>query len=495
MTPGPVASDFITAVATGKADEILALGPRGEAKTISALIAMGYHAKLHEQAGHPLPVPWIGVTDTFNSHKEKTHESLKKLYWQGAWRLEDGGHKAIFKTNKEAVVVSLFGIEDRHALDRMRKETCCTWIEEPAPTEEGMGVPEDAMDLGITSQRIPTHAPVTMLSSNYPDEDYWLWKRFKPITGRYGLNVHPEDPRKITFQIPKGDNQYITDAMRQKWWERLKDRPDLIARLLEGKPAVIHRGKAVAMAMMGDKPIGFNEAKHVSESRLKPIKGVPLIIGQDGGHTPATVIGQEHYGVIRVYAAMCIERGGMRQQYTYNVKPWLTRYAPWALGNDENILGGYDPSMPDDESDTEKQDKNPIDVIQDEIGGFWEPGPTDWHSRKDAMFGSFNRSVGGEPGLLIDPVDADMLRKALGGRWFYPTDRFGQISSEKPKGPNPPWGDVGQAFCYMLCRMTLGSWKPKPKDQGRTFTQFDARFTEDSCISSSEQYDQWDPRK
>jgi hypothetical protein len=455
LSPGPIASQFIRAVATGQGDEVLALGPRGEAKTTSALIAMGYHAKLHEQANFKLPVTWMGVTDTFNAHKEKTIDTLKRDLWQGAWRIEDGGHKAIFHTNKDAVLLSLFGIEDAAALDRVRKETCCAWYEEVAPTTEGAGVPEEAVDIGITSQRVPTHAAVTMLTSNYPDDGHWLWKRFKPIMGSYGLNVHPDDPRKLTFQIPKGDNKYITAAMRARWLERLKDRPDLVQRLLEGKPAIIHRGQAVAQAFMGTQPIGYNEARHLSPIRLRVTKDVPIILGQDGGHTPATVGMQEVNGVVRVLFSLCINRGGMRQQYKHNVVPWLRRYAPWALEDpDEYILGGYDPSLPDDESDTERQDKNPIDVIEDEIQGAWIPGPVDWESRKGAMFALFNRSVGGDPGVLIDPIECEGLLRALRGQWYYQTDRFGNVTGDKPKSPNHPHEDYGQAFCYAACRLT-----------------------------------------
>jgi len=455
LSPGPVASEFIKAVGTGEGDEILALGPRGEGKTISALIAMAYHAKLHENAGFKLPVTWMGVTDTFNAHKEKTIESLLKPFWQGAWKLEDGNHRAIFKTNKEAVVLSLFGIEDNVALSRVRRETCCSWFEEIAPTTEGTGVPEEAVDIGITSQRISTHASVTMLTSNYPDDNHWLWRRFMPVIGRFGRNIHPEDPKRITFQIPKGDNSYITEDMRKKWAERLKDRPDLMDRLLHGKPAVIQRGQAVAIAFVGTKNVGFNEPVHVALGKLKIIEGEPLVIGQDGGHTPATTIMQEISGVINVLYSACIARGGMRQQYRHNVVPWLRKFAPWALEDpDDYILGGYDPSLPDDETDTERVDKNPIDVIRMEIGGGdWMAGPTDWESRKGAMFAAFNRSVGGEPAIQFCPVGTQGTIRALRSQWYYPTDRYGNVTSDKPKQPNHPHEDFGQSLCYGLCRL------------------------------------------
>lgn len=454
LTPGPVASQFIRAVATGAGDEILALGPRGEAKTQSAAIASIFHAKLHEDAGYKLPVPWICATDTFNNHKEKTIPSLLQDMWQGGWRVEDGGHRVIFKSNKDAVVLSLFGIEDNTALDRARKETACSWFEEVAATTEGAGLPEEAIDISITSQRLPTHAAVTMLTSNYPDDDHYLWKRYKPIIGKYGLQIHPDDPRRLTFQIPKGDNPYITDVQRRRWAERLKDRPDLMDRLLEGKPSIIHKGQAVAVAFINNQPIGFNEPRHVSPGRLAIARNVPLVLGQDGGHTPATVGLQVVGGIVRVHFSFCITRGGMRQQYQQNVIPWIRKFAPWAFDDpNEFILGCYDPSLPDDESDTERVDKNPIDVIKNEVGGLWEPGPVDWEARKNAMFAAFNRAVGGDVGLQIDPMHCEGLIRALRGQWYYATDRFGSVQNDKPKSPNHPHEDYGQSFCYALCRV------------------------------------------
>lgn len=481
LSVGPVASQFIKAVALGLGDEILALGPRGEAKTISAAIATGYHAKMHEEAGFKLPVPWICATDTFNAHKEKTIPSLEKDFWQGAWRKEDGGHKLIFKTNKDAVVLSMFGIEDNTALDRVRKETACSWFEEVAPTTEGAGLPEEALIISGTSQRVATHAAVTMCTSNYPDDSHWLWTHFRPIIGMYGLNVHPDDPRVLTYQIPKGDNPFITNAQREKWLNMLKriGRADLADRLLHGKPAVVNKGEAVAIAFFNDQPIGYNERRHLSPTRLPIAKNVPFILGQDGGHTPATTALQDVNGVLRVQFSLCIKQGGMRQQYKYNVIPWFRKFAPWVLEDpDEWILGCYDPSMPDDETDTERVDKNPKDVIQQELGGLWLPGPIDWESRKNALFGAFGRSVGGDPGIIIDPIHCDGLVRALRGQWYYPTDRFGNVQNDKPKSPNHPHEDHGQSLCYALCRVQ--AWEsPEDDDDGMSQHQKDYDPMED----------------
>jgi hypothetical protein len=464
---------LILAVSEGHAREIGCFGPRGEGKTISALIAIGAHAAEHKKAGFPLPVPWIGITDTFNSHKEKTHKSLLKPFWQGAWKLSDNGHKAVLDAHGEGVVLSLFGIEDTAAVDRARLETACMWADEVAPTTEGPGVPELAWDIGFTSMRVPTHAPVGFFTSNYPDEDHWSWKRVAAIDGQMGVRRHPDDPSVMCIQIPAGENQYLDQRERAQWADRLKNRPDLQQRLLQGRPGSVQLGKAVAE--------GFNPARHVSQSRLYPKRGEPLFLGQDFGHTPATIIGQELHHRVYVYAAIPCDHGGVRQHITHNVKPWLVRHAPWVFESRELILGGYDPAgNTEEQADT---DQSPILVLEELLPGFWELGAVSWEGRKGPMLSLFNDAPMGEPALQIDPVDGRPLIKALNSAWYYPRDRFNNVSRDLPKKPNHPHEDIGDSFCYFVGRIapSMPEYKPGPIETG-----FDARFYEPGVDSQFE---------
>jgi hypothetical protein len=59
--------------------------------------------------------------------------------------------------------------------------------------------------------------------------------------------------------------------------------------------------------------------------------------------------------------------------------------------------------------------------------------------------------------LLIDPIDGEPLIRALGGRWFYPQDRFGKVSRDLPKKPNHPHEDIGDAFLALLSRIAPGA--------------------------------------
>lgn len=55
--------------------------------------------------------------------------------------------------------------------------------------------------------------------------------------------------------------------------------------------------------------------------------------------------------------------------------------------------------------------------------------------------------------LEVDPIDASGLVKALNGGWYYPTGSDGRVSRDKPKKPNHPHEDHGDALCYLLSGM------------------------------------------
>ena len=58
--------------------EAAAFGARGDGKTGAIPGLMAWHADLHREAGHQLPVPWLGITDTFTSHEQKTIPSWQR---------------------------------------------------------------------------------------------------------------------------------------------------------------------------------------------------------------------------------------------------------------------------------------------------------------------------------------------------------------------------------------------------------------------------------
>lgn len=414
-------------------------------------MAMVAHAQKHHAAGFKLPVLWMCVTDTFQSHKLKTLRSIEDPLWQGLWQSREQGHVAEFILDGQCLVrCDLFGIEDKGAMDRVRMETCGVWFEEAAPSAvmiQSAGVSESAWLLSLTSQRIPTHAHVAMLTENYCEEDHWTAKRFvfEPADGT------------MAFRVPPGER--ASAQQREEWHRALKNRPDMESRLLKGEFGAVMLGQPVAQ--------GFSLDYHVAKFRIEPEPGVEIGIGFDGGHTPTACVGQQTLSGVRILAALYKENAGMRQLLEEQVLPWLARKAPWTLRDPGKLLVGYDPSL--DVGEQSDIDNSALRAINDALS--WpacEAGPVRWPNRKDALIQALSR----RDGLLIDPM-CDHLIKALSGRWYYPKSHIEELRSDIPKKPNHPWEDLGDALIYLLCRFgVVGTdlWAPAGASVGAPIT-------------------------
>lgn len=134
------------------------------------------------------------------------------------------------------------------------------------------------------------------------------------------------------------------------------------------------------------------------------------------------------------------------------------------------IVGVYDPSMADEETDIER---NPLDVLEKLLRGYWQPGPSSWEARKNLLLPSLNAHAGpGQPALQIDPVDGKLLVQALDGRWYYPQTAAGELRSDLPKKPNHPYEDAGDGYCYFLSGLSTAQ---VPRGPVKVETSFDPR--------------------
>ena len=484
FTSTPVVARALHAIRDGwlhpECNEIALYGSRGDGKTIGILAGMIEHAKRHEELGGDLPVPWIGVTDTFQSHKIKTIRSMQLPLWGSAWKLSDQGHVATFWNDRRPLVhVDLFGIEDENAMDRVRMETVGIWFEEPAPSAvmvQSSGISESAWLLALTSRaqsRLKSHFYPAVLSANYPDEDHWCWTRFDPPT--YPVFSNPaqfkelvdaaemEMPREFAnfpegvpvrmcyghgqttqwFRVPCGER--ASHADRLQWAVALKKRPDLLRRLLLGLPGVILLGEQVAK--------NFREDVHVTHVDRPLIPGEPLFLGFDFGHTPTCVIAQRMYvggfNLLYVKAALFLQGQGMKQLLDELVLPWLSKYAKWSLQDPSTYLyAGYDPAG--EKGEEADLDNSALQTIKDSLDGIdTEKGPALWEPRREALVEIFMR----RNGVLIEKnsFTTDLIR-ALTGRWHIAKTHTGELRSDKPKKPNHPWEDLGDAFIYCIIR-------------------------------------------
>ena len=492
---GHAAGAFAKAVQEGLASEYGISSARGEGKSQVALIAMLLHAQKHAEMGFPTPTRWMGVADSFRSHVLKTHTSLMYPFWGGAWRLHDEGHLAVFMSQGSPLVaLELFGVEDQGATDRLKGECVGLWFDEAAPSRElgSNGIDELSWETGLTSRRIASYSNPAIFTTNPPDEDHWTVMRMKfgPQAFPY-YGYHPDyanlidwqgkqiDVRRMWFRFPVGDNPHVSMEIRKRNELALSD-DQIRARLAFGEFGSIKLGDSVAQ--------DFDRATMVSTQRLYPMESAgPMFFGWDGWHHPYCVIGQELKGTVRVYAVLGFGQrsGGIYDLISEQIKPWLAKYASWCFQAATCRLHGFDPSM--ETGDQSNPDTNSVVAIESGVGGFVEPIPTKWPPRVAPMTSLLKR----RNALLIDPIDAEPLIKALGGRWYYPQDRFGKVSRDLPKKPNHPWEDIGDAFLALLSRIAPGAEK-FPAEPSRTISKFDARFVDDPRFAESR--DGFDPR-
>ena len=432
-------------MATGTAREIACFGARGDGKSWGALWGMVMHAVTHHQAGYALPIQALGVRDTFANHKLSTHKTLLEPAWEGRWRLSDGGHTATFALEGVPFVsLDLVGADTASDVERLRTQCHLLWFEEAAPAMAlSQGLAEDFWGLGMSSQRLETHARVAVLTTNYPDEEHWTWQRF----------VAQPQPGTQAFRIPPGER--ASAAYRAELERAYANRPDLRRRLLEGRPGTIILGEQVA--------VGFNEDVHVRRVTLEP--GVRVVVGQDGGLTPTSCIGQRLGPYATVAGSVATEHGGIRQHVRYLLKPWLQEHAPWCLEHRDLLAVYYDPSMnKDGEGDAAA---NALRIMQADLPAHYRPGQVGWEARKNPMLASFGGLVNGEPLVTIDPVLAKGVVKALTGGWHYPTDATGRVRRDEPVKDHPH-SDHGDAYCYFIGGINPAKpersapWQPAP---------------------------------
>src|SRR5262245_53190068 len=434
----PTVSRFILATVQGTAREIACFGTRGDGKTVGALGAMVAHAQRHHATGGQLPTKWLGAADTFQSHVSKTHDSLLDPLWKGCWSLREGGHLGVFRVAGQALLeLRLVGVEDQAGMDRLRTQCHGLWFEEPAPSSvlvQSSGLSESAWGLALTSLRLPSYRNPAMMTLNYPDEEHWTWQRFAGPERLEGTEY---------FRIPPGE--LASPEMRARWAAALANRPDMLRRLIEGRPGTIMLGEQVAA--------GFNEDVHVAPARLVPDRYAPLWIGVDGGesHTWCSVIGQRVKGRVHVLAALLSDPSGARQHIRETVLPWLGEHAPWALeGQEVRLNVRYDPAC--DTEDPGDLDSNPLRTMRALLRGAYRPGPVTWPGRLNPLLALFNAMASGAPVLQVDPACRGLI-KALSGGWHYATKVAGGLRSDKPAKPNHPHEDFGDSFAYLIAGM------------------------------------------
>lgn len=164
---------------------------------------------------------------------------------------------------------------------------------------------------------------------------------------------------------------------------------------------------------MHGKPVypEFNDQLHVSKTPLKPIPGLPIILGFDFGLTPACIVMQmSPRGQALLLDEIVCESMGIRSAYLNGVLPLLnSKYSGYRI----EAVG--DPSGVS-RSDTDE--KTCFEELE-ELGLYCEPASTNkFIARRDAVGFFLERLTSSGPGMLIDP-SCTMTIKGMRGGYRY----------------------------------------------------------------------------
>jgi len=189
---------------------------------------------------------------------------------------------------------------------------------------------------------------------------------------------------------------------------------------------------------------------HVSRVPLEPVYSRMLVVGQDFGRSPWSLICQlDHSGRLLVLEEVpgkgpTGEGVGLEQHAKQNLIPVLTsvRYAGRPVG----LVG--DPSGQAKDSLFEL---NSFDLLKS-CGLAAEPAPTnDLEPRLRGVESFLTRQVGGGPALVIDGTRCPTLVAALNGQYKFATtlDASGGMYVKNVPEKLHPWSDVADALQYV----------------------------------------------
>jgi hypothetical protein len=445
----PKASAFIAEVVAGESAEVLGDGPRGSGKTQAVPAALAMLGELHARAGYALPLRSLWLHDTLVNADLKTGRSVEAPMWGALWSLRDDRRVAVLTVaGVEMVHADFVGTRDETASERLRAECHVLAAEELVPSlDEAGGIEERKYELAMTSMRLPTRRHVAVSTTNPGDVDTWPHRRWIEGGGRTGC---------VRCQVPADDR--LTSAEVAALRSAFRDSPDLERRLALGEWSALKLGEVVAE--------GYDAVLHVAPERLTVSPDHQLAIGWDGGHTPSAVICQLINGQVRIYAALNDMRAGVLQLIEDQVAPWLVQHAPWARHGGGGLTHVIDPSMATPgQSDIRESAET---VIRDTLRGRIVKGPVAWSPRREAVLRVLApRTEGGVVPFAISPVrETELLRTAFGSRWYYVRTPDGRVDRSRPKKPNSPYADIGDAAAYVLGWVRPGTdqaYDPKPR--------------------------------
>jgi hypothetical protein len=211
--------------------------------------------------------------------------------------------------------------------------------------------------------------------------------------------------------------------------------------------------KRYVYAQYGPDPSGtavfresFKNAFHVVDEILEPVYGHPIIIGQDFGRDPCSIICQlDHKGRLLVLQEVCAEDIGLEQHIERALRPMLVQ--PRYMGRPVVMVGD-----PAGVAKSTIYEETSFDALK-RLGFSAFPAPTnDLDPRLRAVEAFLLAQRDGGPAILIDKGRCPTIVRALGGGYRYGKTKAGQ---RKPNPEKNEWSHIMDALQY-VCLVAHG---------------------------------------
>ena len=190
------------------------------------------------------------------------------------------------------------------------------------------------------------------------------------------------------------------------------------------------------------------EQKLEQKPAIEPSWGYPLLVAQDFGRTPCSLICQpDHRGRLLVFEEVLAHDCGLEEHLDKNLLPRLNR--PRFIGRPMYLIG--DPSG---RVKNNHYEENSFDLIKRK-GLNAYPAPTnDPDKRLRAVENLLLQQRDGGPALVIDADHCPNLVLALNGKYRFAKRRNGELMPRPDK--THPWSDLADDLQYACLVVTGG---------------------------------------
>jgi len=445
------------------------LGPVGSSK--STAMCMEIMRRAHEMPPDKDGVlwsRWVVVRNTYRQLKDTTLKTWLEWFPEdkvGLFNLSDMQHNIRLQLADGTTVrlEVMFRALDRpdHVRNVLSLDITGAWI------NEAREIPKAIVD--AVGDRLGRYNPGGLeqgsfwfgmiMDSNPPDDDHWWFKLAE--------ETRPEDrPGWEFFHQPGGLVETSEGVFEPNpLAENIAHLPlDYYTRNMVGKG--LDHIRLYYCARYGfvqpGRPVfpEYHDEIHCSKVPLEPVPGLPLLLGQDFGLTPAAVIGQRlANGRIQIIDELVAQDMGI-QRFGQELLPLLNgKYKDFEF----SVMCG-DPSG---NQRAQTNEITPFQIVQ-AMGIPIRPAKSNnFTLRREAVASLLNRLVDGKPGLLISPT-CKTLRKALAGVYAY---KRVQVSGAERYQDKPdkchPYSDVGDALQYLCIGAGEGRALIKRPDDGK----------------------------